>query len=80
MKAAVLRTIPSALEIDEVRIDGPGPREVMIRTAAAGLCQSDLHTMATVELHGVDLLHEKKLQGSNMGSGSFRLDMPTYAA
>ncbi|MBK9178096.1 MAG: Zn-dependent alcohol dehydrogenase [Acidimicrobiales bacterium] len=45
MKAAVLRTIPSELEIDEVRIDAPGPREVLIRTAAAGLCHSDLHFM-----------------------------------
>lgn len=45
MKAAVLREIPSALEIDEVQIDAPGPREVLINTAAAGVCHSDLHFM-----------------------------------
>jgi S-(hydroxymethyl)glutathione dehydrogenase/alcohol dehydrogenase len=29
-----------------------------------------------VELHGVDFLMEKKIQGSNMGSNQFRTDMP----
>ncbi len=45
MKAAVLKEIPGNLEISEVSIDTPGPREVLIRTAAAGLCHSDLHFM-----------------------------------
>ena len=31
-----------------------------------------------VELHGVDFLFEKKIQGSNMGSNRFRVDMPQY--
>jgi S-(hydroxymethyl)glutathione dehydrogenase/alcohol dehydrogenase len=45
VKAAVLNAIPGQLEIEEVSIDSPGPREVLIRTAAAGLCHSDLHFM-----------------------------------
>lgn len=45
MKAAVLNSIPGKLEITEVGIDKPGPREVLIRTSAAGLCHSDLHFM-----------------------------------
>src|SRR4051812_19848734 len=45
MRAAVLSEIPGKLEIDEVQIDNPGPREVLIRTEAAGLCHSDLHFM-----------------------------------
>ena len=45
MRAAVLNEIPGKLEIDEVQIDNPGPREVLVRTAAAGLCHSDLHFM-----------------------------------
>ena len=45
MRAAVLREIPGKLEIDDVEIGSPGPREVLIRTAAAGLCHSDLHFM-----------------------------------
>ncbi len=43
MRAAVLNAIPGRLEIEEVAIDSPGPREVLIRVAAAGLCHSDLH-------------------------------------
>ena len=31
-----------------------------------------------VEIHGPDLLSEKKLTGSNMGSNRFRVDMPRY--
>lgn len=43
MKAAVLREVRTPLQIEEVQIAKPGPREVLIRTAAAGLCHSDLH-------------------------------------
>jgi S-(hydroxymethyl)glutathione dehydrogenase/alcohol dehydrogenase len=43
MKAAVLREVGKPLEIEEVQIDKPGPHEVLIRTAAAGVCHSDLH-------------------------------------
>jgi S-(hydroxymethyl)glutathione dehydrogenase/alcohol dehydrogenase len=45
MKAAVLQQIPGELVVDEVQIDGCGPHEVLIRTAAAGCCHSDLHFM-----------------------------------
>ena len=43
MKAAVLREVGKPLEIEEVAISKPGPREVLIRTSAAGVCHSDLH-------------------------------------
>lgn len=43
MKAAVLREIGRALTIEDVAIGKPGPREVLIRTAATGVCHSDLH-------------------------------------
>lgn len=45
MKAAVLNAIPGELEIEDIEIGEPGPREVLIRTVAAGLCHSDLHFM-----------------------------------
>ncbi len=45
MKAAVLNQIPGRLDIEDVDIDNPGPREVLIETKAAGLCHSDLHFM-----------------------------------
>ena len=43
MKAAVFREVGSPLEVEDVAISKPGPREVLIRTAAAGVCHSDLH-------------------------------------
>ena len=43
MKAAVLREVDRPLEVEEVEIDRPGPREVLIRTGATGVCHSDLH-------------------------------------
>ena len=45
MKAAVLREVGQPLQIEQVQISKPGPREVLIRTVAAGLCHSDLHFM-----------------------------------
>lgn len=43
MKAAVLREAGGPLSVEAVRIDAPSPREVLIRTAACGVCRSDLH-------------------------------------
>ena len=43
MKAAILHEVNQPLQIEEVDIDRPGPREVLIRTGATGVCHSDLH-------------------------------------
>jgi len=43
MKAAVLFASPGKLQVVDVLIDEPGPREVTVKIAAAGLCHSDLH-------------------------------------
>lgn len=43
MKAAVLREVKKPLSIEEVQIDPPGRGQVMVKTAAAGVCHSDLH-------------------------------------
>lgn len=43
MKAAIFREVGQPLEVEEVSISKPGPREVLIKTAAAGVCHSDLH-------------------------------------
>jgi S-(hydroxymethyl)glutathione dehydrogenase/alcohol dehydrogenase len=43
MKAAVLREINKPLEIEDIQYGNPAPREVLIRTVAAGVCHSDLH-------------------------------------
>ena len=43
MKAAVLIEPGKPLVIEQLQISKPGPHEVLIRTAACGLCHSDLH-------------------------------------
>ncbi len=43
MKAAVLVAPNQPLEIEDLCLANPGPHEVLIRTAACGLCHSDLH-------------------------------------
>jgi S-(hydroxymethyl)glutathione dehydrogenase / alcohol dehydrogenase len=43
MKAAVLHAANQPLTIEEVSLTKPGPRDVLLRTAFAGLCHSDLH-------------------------------------
>ncbi|MGV3513099.1 MAG: Zn-dependent alcohol dehydrogenase [Novosphingobium sp.] len=43
MKAAVLVEPGKPLELHDLTVSKPGPHEVLIRTAACGLCHSDLH-------------------------------------
>jgi S-(hydroxymethyl)glutathione dehydrogenase/alcohol dehydrogenase len=43
MKAAVLREIGKPLSIEDVSISNPKAHEVLVRTAAVGVCHSDLH-------------------------------------
>ena len=43
MKAAVLRQVNAPLEIEDISHGKPAPREVLVRTVAAGVCHSDLH-------------------------------------
>lgn len=60
IKAAVFRAPHQALTIEDVEIDAPGPHEVLIQTAASGVCHSDLHALhgnLPVRLPGV-LGHE----------------------
>jgi len=45
VKAAVMRANNAPLEIEEVTIDSPGPGEVLLKTAASGICHSDLHVI-----------------------------------
>lgn len=43
MKAAVVHEQNKPMEIEDVEISKPGPREVLIRPVAVGVCHSDLH-------------------------------------
>lgn len=48
MKAAVLRDATESLAIEDVDLDDPGPHEIVVVTAAAGLCHSDLYHLRGV--------------------------------
>jgi S-(hydroxymethyl)glutathione dehydrogenase / alcohol dehydrogenase len=43
IRAAVLRDMGSPLTVEELELAPPGPAEVLVRVAAAGVCHSDLH-------------------------------------
>ena len=71
MRAAVLEEFGQPLVIQDVAIGAPGPNEVLLNTAAVGLCHSDLHYMQgmrKIPLPGV-LGHEVAGVVSAVGSG-----------
>jgi Zn-dependent alcohol dehydrogenase len=43
IRAAVLHAPGSPLEVRELELDPPGPGELLVRVAAAGVCHSDVH-------------------------------------
>ena len=43
MRAAVLREVNKAMAVETIQHEDPSPNEVLIRTAATGVCHSDLH-------------------------------------
>ncbi len=72
MKAAVLREVGKPLSIETVSISKPGPREVLIRTEAAGVCHSDLHFIEGSYPHPLPAVlgHESagRRRGGRLGS------------
>ena len=45
MSAAVFRKVHEPLTIEQVEMDKPWGREVLVRTVATGVCHSDLHVV-----------------------------------
>jgi S-(hydroxymethyl)glutathione dehydrogenase/alcohol dehydrogenase len=50
----------------------------MLRSGGTATVIGMIPIGTNIELHGVELLSEKRIQGSNMGSNRFRVDMPRY--
>src|SRR6195256_5403095 len=71
MKAAVLHEVNKPLVIEDVSVPNPGPREVLIRTKAAGLCHSDLHFIEGLYPHPLPAVlgHESAGIVEEVGSG-----------
>jgi S-(hydroxymethyl)glutathione dehydrogenase/alcohol dehydrogenase len=54
IKAAVFRKVQEPLTIESVDVDKPWGREVLVRTAATGVCHSDLHVVDGVGRFALD--------------------------
>lgn len=73
MKAAVLHAIGEPLRIEEVPTPHPGPGQVLVRVAAAGVCHSDLHLRdGSVPPHRIPLImgHENAGWVAELGQGA----------
>ena len=70
MKAAVLHEVNQPLVIEEVAINKPAAREVLIRTAYAGLCHSDLHFIEGLYPHPLPVVLGHELAGIVEAVGS----------
>ena len=70
MKAAVLHEVNQPLEIEEISVNKPGAREVLLRTAYAGLCHSDLHFVEGLYPHPLPAVlgHESSAVVEQVGS------------
>jgi propanol-preferring alcohol dehydrogenase len=72
MKAAVLHAIGEPLRVEEVPTPHPGPGQVLVKIAAAGVCHSDLHQQdGTVPPHRIPLImgHENAGWVAELGPG-----------
>ncbi len=71
MKAAVLHAPNQPLTIEEVELAAPRAREVLLRTAYAGLCHSDLHFIDGLYQHPTPCVlgHESSAVVEAVGEG-----------
>ena len=54
MTRGVVYAEPDAVPaVEELTVDPPGPREVLVRVLACGLCHSDLHVVETKDRKSV---------------------------
>ncbi len=65
MKAAVFHA-KEDLRIEEVDEPSPGPGQVKLRNAYAGICGSDLHVYYSPEAAGLDFDHPHPVTGSSL--------------
>ena len=54
MKAAIFRKVLAPLTIEDVEVDKPWGREVLVRTVATGVCHSDLHIVDGLGRYALD--------------------------
>ena len=71
MKAAVLHAPNEPLTIEDVTLEKPKAHEVLLRTAFAGLCHSDLHFIEGLYPHPTPCVlgHESSAVVEAVGDG-----------
>ncbi|MCC2601493.1 Zn-dependent alcohol dehydrogenase [Sphingopyxis yananensis] len=69
-KAAILFEAGKPLQIEDIIVDNPGPHEVRIRTAACGLCHSDLHFIEGTYPHALPAIPGHEAAGIVEAVGS----------
>ena len=82
MKAAVLFETRQPLEVADVVVAKPAPREVLIRTRAVGVCRSDLHFVDGTYPHALPAIpgHEADRKSTRLNSShSGESRMPSSA-
>lgn len=70
MKAAVLHEVNQPLTVEEVTLQKPKAREVLVRTAYAGLCHSDLHFIEGLYPHPLPTVPGHEVAGVVEAVGS----------
>jgi S-(hydroxymethyl)glutathione dehydrogenase/alcohol dehydrogenase len=70
MRAAVMYEVNKPLAIETIDVKKPGPHEVLVRTAFAGLCHSDLHFIEGLYPHPLPVVlgHESAGVVEEVGS------------
>jgi S-(hydroxymethyl)glutathione dehydrogenase/alcohol dehydrogenase len=72
IRAAVLEEFANPLVVQDVELQGPAPREVLVRLAACGVCHTDLYTASGADPSGYAptvLGHEGSGVVEEVGSG-----------
>src|SRR4051812_49829537 len=70
MKAAVLHAANEPLTIEDVTLQKPRAREVLVRTAFAGLCHSDLHFIEGLYPHPMPTVPGHEVAGGVEAGGA----------
>ena len=70
MRAAILLEAGKPLEIQDIILSKPQPHEILIRTAAAGLCHSDLHFIEGTYPHALPAIPGHEAAGIVEAIGS----------
>ena len=79
MKAAVLREIGKPLEIENVQINKPKAHEVLIRTAAAGVCHSDLHFIEGLYRYPMPVVTEHPIRAARSSGMSLLIATQAFS-